>query len=253
MNKFVVALAIGTVFLSGIIPVKDRIQVNIPTAEEEAAYVWRTIADIQFFETHNYTISLPQGRLIEDLKAKAKVNALSDEDYELLVAFMETEVYDQSDYEKGFGAVMQNKDLINQMINSFDKLKKQWSYKRFEQYEVNLTLYGPGGSYDPETGSILLYTTKEGGFKQYANPSNTIIHEIIHIGTEESIMGKYQVPHQLKERIIDQLVLLSFKPLLPDYRLQHFGDARIDPFLKHKKDIAKLDEIVEQFRKDYPN
>ncbi|MEM9528618.1 MAG: hypothetical protein AAGA31_18535, partial [Bacteroidota bacterium] len=44
---------------------KDRIKINIPSAQAEAEYIWRTIQDINFFEAHNYQVSLPQGHLIE--------------------------------------------------------------------------------------------------------------------------------------------------------------------------------------------
>lgn len=61
----------------------------------------------------------------------------------------------------------------------------------------------------------------------------------------------YQVAHTLKERIIDQLVLINFEKYLPSYRLQGFGDARIGQYLTTKKDIKKLDAIVEQFQKEH--
>ena len=232
-------------------PTQNRIEIVIPTAEEETEYVWRTISDINFFEEHNYQISLPEGELIESLKEKAKSGRLEDSDYSLLESYMKTSVYHKSDYEIGYNKIASNKELINKMINAFDRIKKDWTYKKFEKYEIRLTLYGPGGSYDPQRGSILIYTTKEGQFKQYDNPSNTIIHEVIHIGTEESIMNKFQVSHPLKERIIDRLVKINFSKYLPDYRLQSFGDARIDPYLKNKRDIKRLDKIVDQFQREH--
>ncbi|MCG8330999.1 MAG: hypothetical protein MI974_25120 [Chitinophagales bacterium] len=238
---------------SFLLPVEDRIQVTVPTVEEETEYVWRTIADINFFEEHNYEISLPQGDLIEELKQKAKLNQLTDEDYQQLEQYMRSTIYQKTDYEKGYRKIESNKALLNKMINEIGAVRKDWHYKEFKQYEVKLTLYGPGGSYDPETGSILIYTTKEGAFKQYDNPSNTIIHEIVHIGTEASIMNKYNIPHPLKERIIDNIVLINFKEDLPEYRLQTFGDSRIDAYLKNKRSIKRLDKIVERFQREFVN
>jgi hypothetical protein len=226
----------------------DRIEVIIPSVEAETEYVWRTIRDIPFFEQHNYQVSLPKGELIENLKEKSRSNELSDSDYQLLEAFMKNGVYNKTDYEKGSKAIMQSRVLVNKMIKEFEALEKDWEYKVFEKYKIKLTLYGPGGSYDPDTGEILIYTTKEGGFKQYRDPSNTLIHEIIHIGTEASIMSKYNVSHPLKERIIDNLVMINFKQYLPDYKIQSFGDARIDAFLTKEEDIKQLSAIIEHFQ-----
>ena len=94
-------------------------------------------------------------------------------------------------------------------------------------------------------GQLLFFTNPNGDFKQYDNPANTLIHEIIHMGIEESIIQRYQVSHPLKERIVDQLVLLHFRTLLPNYRLQEMGEDRIDPYLKKKKDSRDLAKIVE--------
>ena len=235
-------------FQSFLIPSDDRIEIIIPTVEEETAYVWRTIMDISFFEEHNYQISLPKGAFIEALKEKAKQNKLTDSEYESLLNFMKEHVYQRSDYKQGFDKISANKSLINTMIKDFEKLEKNWEYNAFEKYSIKLTLYGPGGSYDPEAGSILIYTTKDGKFKQYEEPSNTIIHEIIHIGTENSIMVKHQVSHPLKERIIDKVVMIMFSEYLPDYHLQGFGDSRIDPYLKNKEDIQNLSQKVAEFQ-----
>ena len=240
-----------TMFQLLTIDLVDRIEIIIPTVEQETEYVWRTIHDINFFKQHNYQVALPQGTLIENLKDKASRNDLNDSDYQSLLAFMRSKVYKKSDYQNGFYKIKENISLINKMINEIGQLETHWEYKEFETYEVKLTLYGPGGSYDPENGSILIYTTIDGQFKQYENPSNTIIHEIIHIGTEQSIMAKNQVSHPLKERIIDKIVMMNFSHYLPDYKLQGFGDARIDEFLKDKEDLKNLNEIVSDFQEKF--
>lgn len=246
--KTILLIWIWNVFiLTSLATQEDRIQINIPGVEEETNYVWRTIIDTKFFEEHNYEVSLPPGDLIETLKTKSKSNQLSDEDFERLKVYMQSTIYKREDYEKGYQKIESQRALLNKMVNKIKGIKKNWHFKEFDQYQVNLTLYGPGGSYDPEDGSILIYTTPEGQFKQYENPANTIIHEIIHIGTEDSIMNKYQVSHPLKERIIDQFVLIAFGKYLPTYRLQSFGDARIDPYLKKKRDLKNLDQKVLEF------
>ena len=225
---------------------QDRIVVNIPSAKTETEYLWRTIQDINFFEAHNYQVSLPKGSLIEELKQKAKSGNLSDYDYEKLEEFVLDSVYNKAGYQMGYEKIKNELPLINQMINQLGRSRFSWGFKEFEIYTVNLTLYGPGGSYNPEEGSILIFTTDKGQFKNYDNPSNTIIHEIVHIGIEESIVMNYNVPHALKERIVDSFVSLNFGQLLPNYRIQDMGDKRTDPYLKKARNLKELDKIVEQ-------
>lgn len=225
---------------------QNRIKVNIPSVKTESEYIWRTIQDIKFFEAHNYQVSLPKGDLIEALKEKSKSAQLNNEDYERLVHFVKDSVYRASDYQKGYEKITKELRFVNKMINQIDKSKFSWDFKEFETYTVNLTLYGPGGSYDSEDGSILIYTTSNGQFKQYDNPSNTIIHEIVHIGIEKAIITEYSVPHALKERIVDTFVSLNFGQYLPDYTIQDMGDKRIDPYLKNIADLKVLDKTVDR-------
>lgn len=229
---------------------QNQISVNIPTAEEESEYIWRTIQDIDFFEKNNYQIALPEGSFIEKLKTKAKSGNLFESDHEALRIFVRDSVYNRADYNRGYQKIVNELQLINSLIREIEKLDLNWNFKQFDMYEVNLTLYGPGGSYNPDEGSILIFTTTDGKFKNYANPTNTIIHEIVHIGIEEAIVNKHQVPHTLKERIVDTFVSLNFKQRLPDYRVQDMGEYRIDSYLKTKGDLKELDKFVQRIQQD---
>ena len=189
---------------------QNRIVLNIPSAKTESEYIWRTIQDIKFFEEHNYQVRLPAGDLIEQLKEKSKSAKLNNTDYERLEIFIRDSIYHKAEYQKGYDKIQSELALINKMVNEIDASNFKWDFKAFESYQVNLTLYGPGGSYDPDEGSILIFTIPNGGFKNYKNPANTIIHEVVHIGIEASIISKYNVPHALKERIVDIFVALNF-------------------------------------------
>ena len=225
---------------------QNRIKINIPSAKTEAEYIWRTIQDIKFFEEHNYQVSLPNGYLIENLKQKSKSENLNNDDYESLEKFVVDSVYNEADYQIGYEKIKNEEVLINKMINQIGKSNFNWVFKEFETYAVNLTLYGPGGSYNPDEGSILIHTTSKGQFKNYDNSSNTIIHEVIHIGIEEAIITKHNVPHALKERIVDTFVSLNFSQYLPDYKIQDMGDKRTDQYLKEVVDLKDLEKTIEQ-------
>lgn len=225
---------------------QNRLAINVPSAKNEAEYIWSTIQDINFFEEHNYQISLPEGELIEQLKEKAKSGRLTDADYEKLEDYVTGSVYNEEDYFQGHRNIQDEIELIQKMINQIDASKFNWNFKAFESYQVNLTLYGPGGSYQPEDGSLLIFTTPEGQFKNYRNPANIIIHEIVHIGIEESIISKHNVPHAFKERIVDIFVSLNFGHYLPEYIIQDMGDIRLDKFVKQKSDLIELEDIVER-------
>ena len=225
---------------------QDRISIQIPSAQTEAEYIWRNLQDTKFFDEHGYQVSLPRGPLMDELKEKARAGKLSDEDYTRLEKFVVERVYRAEDYQAGYDKIENERSLINQMINALNPSAYPWGFQSYDIYTINLTLYGPGGSYNPDDGSLLVYTTPQGQFKSYDNPANTVIHEIVHIGIENSIISKYQVPHPLKERIVDTFVSLHYGDKLPSYRVQDMGEQRSDAYLQQPADFIALDKVVKE-------
>lgn len=249
-NKYLL-IAIVIILNSCQLMSQNRIVVNIPSAKTEAEYIWRTIQDTKFFEENNYQVSLPKGNLINQLKEGSKTDNLQNDDYEKLVKFIRDSIYNKDDYQEGYDKIKNELHLINKMIQQIDTSQLKWNFRAFETYQVNLTLYGPGGSYNPDEGSVLIYTTSSGQFKNYDNPANTIMHEVVHIGIEESIISNYNVPHSLKERIVDTFVALNFGQYLPQYKIQDMGDYRLDEFVKEVSDLNELDQIVQQILEEH--
>ncbi len=225
-----------------------RFSINIPTLRQEATSVWRTINDIHFFEKQGYNVSLPKDDRLDGLIRKSKNGAFGNADYPLILEILESGAYNKNDYLAAIEKVQEQELLINSMIYRIDSLKNNWDFgfKMFDNYAVVFTLYGSGGSYNPETGTITLFTTKKGDFKNYRNPAKTIIHELVHTGIEASIVKKYNLSHTLKERIVDKMVFILFGDLLPDYQIQNMGDTIIDGYLKNTTDLGNLDHILEE-------
>ncbi len=141
-------------------------------------------------------------------------------------------IYSKSNYEHALKKVKAQEGLINKLVDQLYKSNKYWNweFKTFDDYNVIFTLYGTGGSYDPDHGTVTLFTTTEGGFMNYEEPANTIIHEIVHMGIEESIVQRYNLSHGLKERIVDTIVFIMFGELLPEYKMQNMGIRKLINF-----------------------
>ena len=227
----------------------SRIEIVQPSIQQEASSIWRTINDYAFLEKQGYTIHLPKDSLIDSLIAKSRNGTFGNEDFPTIYTLLETRFFDKEDYEQAKQKVGAQIDLLNDFVGKIDAEKSRWDwkFKMFDKYKIVFTLYGTGGSYDPDEGVVTLLTNKEGGFIKYKNPAYTIIHEISHMGLEYSIVQKYDLSHGLKERLVDTFVYLMFVEQLPGYEIQNMGDSDIDAYLKKKKDIESLDTIVSDF------
>lgn len=250
LRNLLLVIFISSVFLTGKVPAQSKdvhFSVEIPSIEQEASSVWRTINEISFFEQQSYSVNLPEHKLIDDLVQKSKRGEFGSDDYPAIYQLIESEIFDSRHYESAFEIVTNQAVLINSMINELNDKKSNWDweFKSFKHYKVVLTLYGSGGSYNPDYGVITLFTNEQGHFKKYENPANTIIHEIVHIGIEESIVQNLELPHGTKERVVDHIVFLMFSDVLTDYLIQEMGNTRLDEHLNTVDDISKLHLILQ--------
>ncbi|MBO6515042.1 MAG: hypothetical protein JJ975_00645 [Bacteroidia bacterium] len=228
---------------------QHRIEIVPPTIEQEASSIWRTINDITFLEEQGYTIRLPEDPLIDSLIVKSKNGSFGNEDFSAIYTLVETGIFNPIDYQKAMERVNNQIDLIQTLVNEIDSKRSEWdwNFNMFDTYQILFTLYGTGGSYDPDKGTVTLLTNQEGGFMNYENPANTIIHEITHMGLESSIVQRHNLSHGMKERVVDTFVYLMFKDKLPEYKIQNMGNTEIDSYLKTKADLASLNAIVSKF------
>jgi len=225
-----------------------NIAFHASTAEEEANYVWDLIRNIEFFNQNGYRISLPTNSLIDDLKTKALQNQLQQEDYQKLKEAFEKEIYNPDKYKLGLIQLEETKDKVVKCFPIFLDYQDKWGFKIFPHYKVKLTLYGPGGSYNFSSGEIIMLTRENGGFIT-GEPSETIIHEMIHIGIEEIIIEKYNLAHWVKERIVDKFIDYHFRNLFPNYWMHNKGDTTIDPYLNHPDSWERLPYYINEYVK----
>ena len=230
----------------------STVTIVTPSINQEATSIWRTINDIKFLESQGYRIHLPVHPLMDSLILKSKKGEFGNEDFQLIYALLESEIYQEETYNQAYQKVEAQLGLIHEMLAQINSEKDEWdwSFKLFDSYQVVFTLYGTGGSYDPDEGIITILTNKEGSFTKYKNPAYTIIHEISHMGMEYSIVQKYKLAHGIKERLVDTFVYLMFNKQLPDYQIQNMGDNKLDMYLKTKDDIKELDAIISGFAQD---
>ncbi|MEM8583704.1 MAG: hypothetical protein AAGF87_05515 [Bacteroidota bacterium] len=182
---------------------------------------------------------------MDSLVEASRSGRFGNQDYSLIYNFLATGGYRQTDYDSALSAVKAQRSLIENVIEETISLSKtwDWAFKIFEKYEITFTLYGTGGSYDPDSGLITLFTTTDGKFMNYENPANTIIHEFVHLGMEESIVQKYNLSHQIKESLVDRFVYLLYGKYLPDYKIQNMGNIEMDRIIASKNDLAELEKF----------
>ena len=220
---------------------------SIPSCVQEATLVWNLLQNISFHDSNRYVLSMPQSEVTAVLLQKARENRLESNDRLLLKNHFDATIYNEADYRKGYQAITDVLAIANAKVTVFKKYHDQWGFFLPSQYDIRLTLYGPGGSYDPKTGTIIMMTTKEGSFKRGNNPLETLLHEAVHIGIENRIVKEHKLSHWTKERIVDQFMIRHFRDVCPGYRMQPNTDTGIDTIFEEEDAWDSLPDRVRRY------
>jgi hypothetical protein len=138
--------------------------------------------------------------LIDTLITKSKKGAFGNKDYNAIYNLVETKIFDPNNYHVAIRKVENQSDLIGSLVHEIEATKSQWDweFKLFDTYKIIFTLYGTGGSYDPDKGTISLLTNREGDFINTAIDENTarITKDgtIYFFGGRMRSLGKMEVP-----------------------------------------------------------
>ena len=110
-------------------------------------------------------------------------------------------------------------------------LKNLSAFNLLAGYSIFLTKYGMGGSYDAETGEVVVNINRVSKEKIMG----VIIHEIIHIGIEH-IIRAHNIEHWSKERLVDLIGEKYFADLVKTQNI--------------KEDVEVVDEAFNEFFPD---
>jgi len=224
---------------------ESHFSVQVPTCDEEARYVWDILENYRFFQENKYELSLPEEASFAVWIERAKENRLRAQDYPAFALEFQT-IYDRAEYSSGYEAIVSSASVLESVYGLAEEFEKAWGFRIFDEYTIRLTLYGSGGSYDPDNGTVILLTTAAGRFKFDQDPEEIIVHEMTHIGIEEPIVGKFLLSHWEKERLVDRLVQACFGEQLPDYRMQQIRIDDLDALLDCGK-WYELPEMISEY------
>lgn len=139
-----------------------------------------------------------------------------------------TKKFNPADYEKHAIFLRENWSKVSETIKS--GLSK-CNLPVLDTYNVRLSKYGPGGSYDLPHQTVIVNIT----LRYEIGLLRTVEHEMIHLAIEPLVL-EYQINRETKEHLVDLLF------------------AKIDPELYKERtfpiDTSKIDKI---FNEHYPD
>jgi len=115
--------------------------------------------------------------------------------------------------------------------SGFEKMKEEPTLHLESEYEVMLTKYGSGGSYDLEKNRVIIRINRN--LQEGIVP--VVVHEITHM-TIQYLIDQYKVRQWHKERLVDLLLEQYFPGLKKQQNI--------------REDVSMVDQAFERF---FPN
>jgi len=233
--------------------IPQKFFVHIPTAEQEADYVFFLMNNIRFFDTvYGYqedALSLPDVPLINSLKTKVREgNALTENDFNEVKALFINEIYDEDNYNRYLAEMENNAKAADMMMPIFESYKQKWGFYIPDKYIIHFSLYGLDGlvTYPLAItdGVMAIKIPNDGDFQMVLG---CILHEAVHIGIYENIIQRYNVPYWTNERIVDRFVIRHFLHVASNYSMYLQGDASIDVIFQDRDVFDHLPARVGDF------
>lgn len=193
--------------------------VQAPQPREAFGYLERTLADMDFFRANNYAVSLPEHPMFDGTGSESG-------DFDVFAQ----EVYNASTFQAALAAMRAQRQPLETALARINQWHAHDGFAKLDSVTVTLTLYGPGGSFNPDTGDIILWTDADARFKG-GGGLHTTIHEMVHLAVEHGLAQPFQLQHWERERLVDLIAQREFADLLPDYRLQNGDSAPMDRFV----------------------
>lgn len=219
----------------------SEVIIGMNSPEEELKRVQFYLSRKSWYEEHGYSPVFPGNPLLQE--------QFTDEEMDDRLGLLKEE-YREDIYAKGVALLEASKQKIQAIFPTFKKMHDSWGFVLFPEYEIKVTRYGMGGSYDKDTGRIVMRVKDDGTFLRN-QPHHTPIHEMLHIGTEATIVRRFGLNQREKERMIDRMVVSLFSDIAPDYRVHNIGNKGIEPYITPET-VMELPEAIESYVKLFP-
>ncbi len=163
---------------------KESVEIIIRPQEKQEAFeslMWN-ISQMPFYNEHGYEIDLPSHKTFQKLansdvhiaaikkiiEADLYSEKLYVHDIQLgeLKRIFESEVYSEKDFEEGIQVLTEEKSTFIMAGNRLRSFNESWNLKSFPRYEVVLTMYGVGGSFNSKSGTVIILSSKKWTLKK---------------------------------------------------------------------------------------
>lgn len=157
------------------------------------------------------------------------------------------EIYKESDLTR-LDATITN-DVIPNMLRAIEKqivpLLASWNAQLPEHIYIQCE-YGLGGAYAYGRNPGIILRMSEFQGNQYGL-LNICLHEFVHILIEEPIIKKYNIPHNIKERIVDIICLELFNKPVQTMFENSFANTYITPEVIRTDLIGAVKKMMTEY------
>ena len=192
---------------------------------------------------YKYDMFIPEHQAIREMY---DIENLTPEQLQKYRDIFLSEIYNVDDLQK-LDSVLAEEAIfaLQSVVGVLTPMAKKWGIQFPSNVEIQTT-YGFGGSYWTEKSVIIFRMFRQARYNP-KNIANLLKHEFIHLLIEQPIIQKYNVPQDLKERIVDIIGFEYFsRPVQPQ-----FENSFANKYITRQAIEDDLPKAVAQMMSDY--
>ncbi len=155
-------------------------------------------------------------------------------------ARFQKEIYDVTKFEVLISRLEAYQTKWTECYPRLKAMSDNWGFKLFDDYIIHVNVYSRMGMYDYLSGGVHIgvpYVPWPHKYLDYI-----FIHELLHIGIEEAVIKRFDLSHEEKERIVDNLCLYVMDGIM---EYDHFEkDNRYDKYQLIGEKASYMDKLV---------
>lgn len=214
------------------------IAVREQRSDEMFKDIVRLFAKQEFYREKGYQVIFP--------KDEALSRFLSEGDPEAARKHFEENVFPTIDLRREISAHERVRDESQDILQFLQQNSQRLSLRLPQTFDLVLTPYGPGGSYDAISGQIFLLASSE---RRNLSVRERLAHEIVHIGVEH-LVQRFGLTHEEKERLVGLICSVELKDVLADFSLRDLGSQPLDRLFMRQEPVQNLERELEQWKRE---
>ncbi len=227
-----------------------NIKIEVPTADKAFAFLAWQVSRLEWYINHNRSNRLTFLKSLHQPLIDKMINDRDLSKDQLFAKYVDRftkELYNKEAYQGALVCARKAVQALQTCYPRYLALQKSWGFEILPEYQIDINLFGIGGSYHRDENNVGHIMTGDNQKIECPYYARLLGHEIIHLGIEDLLINpehkdKAPIWQEEKERIVDNLCIYVMRGILPLYHV--WSDGQKSPYQEIAQNASYMDQVI---------